>query len=67
VVQIEAHPKVAQRTGIDPIECLRFIQAIRNCRFVVCESPSYPLSLDKPFFEQFTDGKIYNVIACAPQ
>lgn len=63
VIQIEAHPDVARRTGVDPIECLKFIHGIRPVRFVVCERPQFSLSLDRLFFDQLDGDAIFNVLA----
>lgn len=52
VVDVEAHPKVANRTGIDPIKVLRRLNAIRPCRFRICERPDVDLQLDEDFFKQ---------------
>jgi FkbM family methyltransferase len=37
-VSVEAHREVAARTGIDPIEYLRFIDSIRKCEFRIAET-----------------------------
>jgi FkbM family methyltransferase len=52
VVDVEAHPMVASRTGIDPIDVLRRLNEIKPCQFTICERPGVILNLDKAFFEQ---------------
>ena len=68
VAVIEAHPKVSAVTGIDPIECVRFLQAIRP--FDVLATPAWVFSADhpgqrvnpaEPFFSQF-DPNVYNLV-----
>ena len=52
VVDVEAHPLVAQRTGTDPIVFLRRLNDIKACDFLICERPDIALDLEKAFFEQ---------------
>ena len=52
VVDVEAHPSVAERTGIDPIVYLRRLHDIRPCSFHICERPDVELNLERNFFEQ---------------
>jgi FkbM family methyltransferase len=52
VVDVEAHPKVAQRTGIDPILFLRRLNDIKPCKYYICERPDVNLILDQNFFDQ---------------
>jgi len=52
VVDVEAHPRVAERTGIDPIVYLRRLHEIRPCSFHICERPDVELSLARDFFDQ---------------
>jgi FkbM family methyltransferase len=61
-VALEAHPAVAQRTGIDPIQCLRLLNCWRPFQFVVCEAPEVQLSMDRVFFEQVAPEKVYNIL-----
>jgi FkbM family methyltransferase len=42
VVTVEAHPAVAQRTGRDPVESLRFLESLRPFRFLVAETGELP-------------------------
>ena len=62
IVVVEAHPAVARRTGIDPVECLRFLASIRPFRFVASET-NFELQTDKAVFDQIKPDQIYNVIA----
>lgn len=61
VVVLEAHPEVVKRTGIEPVESLRFLNSIRNFQFVVGET-GQPLTVDSPVFEQLVPDRIYNII-----
>jgi len=51
VVLFEAHPDVMKRTGHDPIECIRFLDALRPCRWMLSSSDT-KLDLTQPFFPQ---------------
>lgn len=62
VVDIEAHPKVAQRTGIDPIVILRRLNDLRPCTFRICERADLVLDLGRDFFSQ-VGGRNFDVIA----
>jgi FkbM family methyltransferase len=62
IVAIEAHPGVTARTGVDPVECLRFLASLRPFQFSVGETG---LSIDagKSVFDQISPNRIYNLIA----
>jgi len=62
IVVFEAHRDVAARTGIDPVECLRLIQAIRPCTTHVAECAGIEVTAERPFFDQLIDAKIVNVV-----
>jgi FkbM family methyltransferase len=62
IVAVEAHPKVAARTGIDPIEVLRFLEKLRPFEFAVAELPDQQLQIAQPFFEQVEPTMTYNVV-----
>jgi FkbM family methyltransferase len=66
VVQFEAHPTVAKRTGCDPIECLEWLIAAGGKSWTVCEEgadrPFVGLRPGAPFFDQFPEGHIYDVV-----
>jgi FkbM family methyltransferase len=67
VVQFEAHPTVAARTGIDPCECLALLRSFGAKRWVAfCERSREivsDLSSERPFFEQVRVDDIYDVVA----
>ena len=54
VVLFEAHKEVMERTGIDPMECVRFLNELRPCRWMPSSLPDVELDVDKPFFTQVT-------------
>jgi FkbM family methyltransferase len=60
VVVLEAHPLVVERTGIDPVEPLRFLSSIREFQFIAGET-GQPVTVDRPVFEQLP-RRIYNII-----
>ena len=62
IVDLEAHPLVAKRTHIDPIEILRQLNEIKPCHFTICEKPEIMLQLDKDFFAQ-VEAINYDIIA----
>lgn len=61
VVIFEAHPGPVQRKGIDPLEVIKFLQAIRPCEVRVTELPEVALKLDQPFFAQCPPTRHYNI------
>jgi FkbM family methyltransferase len=63
VVGFEAHRLVALRTGIDPIECARYLRRLRACRFTIAERPEFLLSLERGFFEQTGGDEVLNIVA----
>ena len=64
IVSIEAHPDVARRTGVDPIECLRLLSDWRGCSFVAAETGTI-ISPDRPIFEQLRANRVYNIIGAS--
>jgi FkbM family methyltransferase len=64
VVTVEANPRVAKRTKRDPVECLRFLQSLRDFNFVIAETAETPLT-SAPVIK---DGQkaIRNVIGWTP-
>ncbi len=66
VVILEAHPKVAARTGIDPCEAMRFLGAICPIDIEIVELPDVMIDPALPFFDQLGGRRdtICNVI-CA--
>jgi FkbM family methyltransferase len=63
IVVFEAHPRVAARTGIDPVECLRLLAGLRPFDFFVAERPGVRLSPGSGTFEQLGHGRNFNVVA----
>ena len=61
VVLFEAHRDVQARSGNDPIECLRFLQSLRPCKWMLSADDS-ALSLEHPFFQQFPEPAKRDVI-----
>jgi FkbM family methyltransferase len=51
-VSFEAHEDVARRTGVDPIEAVRYLDEIRPCAVSISELPGHALTTDRPFFDQ---------------
>jgi FkbM family methyltransferase len=63
IIAVEAHPKVAKRTGIDPVRVLSEMAGIRPFRFQVAELPDLNLNLSRPFFDQVRDSlQVYNIV-----
>ncbi len=62
LIVFEAHPLVAQRTGIDPVECLRFLATIRPFQAVAAEN-GQSIGVDRPLFDQLPPTRVYNLIA----
>lgn len=63
ILSIEAHPKVFERTRIDPITVLQAIAALRPFDFTIAETGESITDLSRPFFEQLpNDGTIYNIV-----
>lgn len=60
-VIFECHPAVIRRTGVDAIECLRFLNDLRAIRFWVAERPDVTLSLSLPLMAQVPDT-VTNII-----
>lgn len=62
IVAVEAHPRVMDRTGIDPVMVLRQLGAVRPFQFIVAETGEN-LDMTRPFFPQQPrpDG-IYNIV-----
>jgi FkbM family methyltransferase len=61
-IVFEAHPGAIRRSGVDSMECIRAIHAIRKCRFYICEDHTISLDIDRSYLEQVPDGKIFDVI-----
>lgn len=63
VVIFEAHGGVTRRTGIDPLECIKILEAIRSFEFIVGERPSFPLMRNRKVFDQLNPAEMYNIVA----
>jgi FkbM family methyltransferase len=62
VIAIEAHPLVANRTGQDPVECLRFLESIRPFEFSVAETGAN-LTTSRPILKP-GQTQVHNIV-CA--
>jgi FkbM family methyltransferase len=62
VIAIEAHPQVAGRTGLDPVECLRYLESIRPFQFSVAETGE-SVSTDGPVLKP-GQREVHNIV-CA--
>ena len=67
VVMFEAHPRVFERTGVDPCETIRLIRSIAPIDVSIAERPGVSIDPDAPFFAQLgaAKGEICNVICAA--
>jgi FkbM family methyltransferase len=63
-VSFEAHPRVVERTGVEPTEIIRLIRSVRDCRVTVSDVPGLEVTTDRPFFAQVTDPRVmgYNIL-----
>jgi FkbM family methyltransferase len=63
-VSFEAHPRVVERTGVEPTEIIGLIQSVRDCRVTVSDVPAMEVTTDRPFFAQVSDLKVmgYNIL-----
>jgi FkbM family methyltransferase len=61
-VGFEAHRDVVSRTGVDPSECIRLLQSIRPVRIQVAEDRGARIDPQRPFFDQVSRLKVYNVV-----
>ncbi len=69
-VQLEAHPEVASRNGVEPGECLRLLRGLGATTFTAyCERTGEcvsPIDPDQPFFTQVDAREIYDIVAVRP-
>ena len=64
LVAFEAHPRVAQRLGRDPVEVMHALLAIRSdFTFSVDRGPTQTITADRPIFDQLSPERVYNIIA----
>jgi FkbM family methyltransferase len=61
IVIFEAHPSVAERTGIDPVQCLQYLASLRPFHFTACTGVT--LQPSRNVFDQVPPNQVYNVIA----
>jgi FkbM family methyltransferase len=62
LVVLEAHPAVAQRTGVDPVRCLQYLSSLRPFQFVASETGT-KLHTNQNVFDQIPPDQVYNIIA----
>lgn len=60
VILFEAHYKQVQRTMVDPITIISYLQGLRPCKAEVVERIGAKIDLTRPFFDQFPK-KIFNI------
>lgn len=64
VVAFEAHPRVTERRGRDPIEVMQALLSLRaDLTFVVDTLPARDLDPHRRIFDQLPPTRVYNVIA----
>ncbi|GAB4521956.1 MAG: hypothetical protein Tsb0020_40450 [Haliangiales bacterium] len=61
VVAFEAHRYVAERTGVDPVECIRLLQSVSPCRIYAAGAPELELNADESVFKN-TDRKKFDIV-----
>lgn len=66
ILQIEAHPDVTRRTGVEPMDIINYLRAIRPFTVTACvERPAavYPVTrFDTPLFSQLPADQIYDLV-----
>jgi len=66
VVQIEAHPEVCERVGLEPTDLIRYLQEIKPCEVWACIEKTRKVfevkDVDTPFFDQCDKGEIHDLI-----
>lgn len=69
ILQIEAHPEVAKRSGVEPMDIIGHLQKIRPFSVTACvERPAavYPVTrFDVPLFTQLPAHQIYDLVLIA--
>ena len=61
-VVFEAHPDVIRRTGLDPMECIRLLGTVRDCRAHICELPSISLDINRDYLEQHPTEQVFDIM-----
>ncbi len=62
IITIEACRDVIDRTKIEPCEIVSAIRSIRSCDVQVAEEPQVAIDMSRPFFEQFVQRRVYNLV-----
>ena len=63
-IAFEAHPRVALRTGTDPVTVMRRLRELRDdLAFYVDTVPARAIDPDRPVFEQVRPDHVYNIVA----
>lgn len=65
VVTIEAHRKVCERTGADPMQTARLLAPLGLERLYIAERPDIHLDWERPYFAQVEDLEIANLVAAS--
>lgn len=60
VITVEAHPKVVNRSGRDPVECLRFLESLRPFNFLIAETGLCPSTSSRLISDDQT--AVFNVV-----
>ena len=60
VILFEAHPKQVQRTDVDPVAIIKFINSISECEVKIMELPGEKIDINQSFFDQFSE-QVYNI------
>lgn len=63
VVLFEAHADVQRRTGEEPMDCIRALQACGATHWALSTDPQHSFSLDRPFFSQFPERPKRDILA----
>ncbi len=61
-VTLEAHPEVTNRTCVDPLELVRFLQGLRPCQAYVSERPEIEVETGRSFRGLVPDERVYNLV-----
>lgn len=69
VIQLEAHPDVARRTGIEPMRIINHLRSIRPFSVTACVERPVSVHMlthfDTPLFSQLPPGQIYDLVMVA--
>jgi FkbM family methyltransferase len=67
VVAFEGLPRITARTGVDPIECIKLLQSVREWAFHISELPDFDLKTDKRVFEQVRGPNSIMIVGIAAE